>query len=77
MKAGVWKLSEVRKKMDEGIYPLRLGKEDIKHVCFSCPGTRKSRMEFLSRKPLDVHYGKILSSLNKALAKFRKVLKVK
>jgi hypothetical protein len=37
----------IRKKIDNGRYPLSLGKEYVKHKLFGCP-------EFLSRKWLNI-----------------------
>jgi hypothetical protein len=41
LKAGIWKLREIRRGFEKGRCPLCLGEEDAKHILLKCSGTKK------------------------------------
>jgi hypothetical protein len=66
-RAGIWKLTGMRKGLEIGRCPLCIREEDAVHILIKCPGTRRLR-EQLSRKLQIINeelaYKKIINCTN-------------
>jgi hypothetical protein len=83
LKAGIWKLREIRRGFEKGRYPLCLWEEDAKHILLKCSETKKWGEECVNSNWLNTNedsaYRKIIScaNVNKITSLTKYLLKTK